>query len=711
MKTIDRRRLIKGFGSLTALGSTLIQARVGAAATPGSDAVPAPAAGPVDVADLVVPAAGRVSLRVPVRPGLVRAVGSATVGTASAQADNVTTDLEGWVRGFTLSAIVPSAGRHRIRAVVSRAGGSRLEPPAPVSVAINGRPPSARADRPDFRDGPVCRELVYRYDFADDLHVHIHQKIWADGASDAAIIFENGWSDPGNPTARMRSYRGEARLGSTAFAYDVAAHCPYARWLRRLGPQSVAAQLVPAGWSGDADEGTWEYFKRARVIPNYTADPGRPNLASLQGLSRLPFPPAANGLVGPFTAEQGAPGDNADIGLFTMYHLQGLRHLSAGGFRMLQETADLRQGAPYFIRSRATKYIHRPDEGRNYVLMDSWASARTPKVGTANAVQPARSNQYWELAHWGSMFYLPYLVTGELAFLEGQVAQAFVDWAMAPFVEEDPRPPAPVHPHGSQMTRHAFTNRRSRYWDCGDSTFAGHVQERQMGWSVRTTVQTIAILPDDDARTRALLGWDKRAIGTIWATVQRLLHQCYVIGSAQRFPSGSFRRTHSQQGAFATWMQGTILVSLAHGCELGSMSPEGIEFTKWFLRGRVDPVLDPRFRAEWVVDAGAIYTTKDRKMNFWNSPPGQGAPAVTNEEVYIATAGQHAVPMGTRRAALHDPDWAGYWADAMVAAVDLGVPRAREAHEWFIALAQRMEGRRYLYGPKHAVAPRELSNR
>lgn len=235
---------------------------------------------------------------------------------------------------------------------------------------------------------------------------------------------------------------------------------------------------------------------------------------------------------------------------------------------------------------------------------------------------------------------------------------------------------------------------------------AGHVQERHMGWAVRTTVQTLAILPNDDTKVRPLLGWDRTTTQALWANVQMLLHRCYVIGSADRFPAGTFRRTHSQQGNSASWMQGTILVSLAHGCELGAMTPMGITFTKWLLQGRVDPILDPKFRAEWLVDGG-LFTTKDRQQNWWNSPPGQGTPAVTNEEVYIATVGtNNVVAPGTRRPNLHDPDWAGYWADGVVAAVDLGVPRANEAHAWFTALALRTERRPYLYGVKHAIVPR-----
>jgi hypothetical protein len=710
MREISRRTLMTG--ASIAIGEAISTHRKAGAR--GPDPEPAPshvvaqgAAEPVDVADLVVPSAGRVSLRVPVRPGLIRSVTGISIGGTAAQADNVTTDLDGWVRGFTVSAIIPGAGRHRLRALPSRQAGQRPTPSAPVTVTINGRPPDARVDSPDFRDGPVCRELVYRYDFPDDLHVHVHQRAWADGASEATVVFENGWSEPGNPTSRVRrSYRTEAQLGSASFTQDVAAHSPYARWLRRLGPQPVAAQLVPIGWSGDVDEGTWEYFKRAKVIPNYAVDPGRPNIGQLDAVARVPFPPAVNGAIGPFTSQQGMPGDNPDIGLFPIYHLHALRHLGEGGFRMLRDSADLRQGSAYFIRSKTTKTFHRPDEGRDHVMDQRWVSPRSPLVGPGNTVQRAESNQSWELAHWGSMFYLPYLVSGELACLEGQVVQELVNWLCAPFVHEDPPPPAPVHPHGSQLTRHPFTNRSPRYWDCGDSTYSGHVQERHMGWGVRTTVQTIATLPDDDARTRALLGWDKSAVRTIWANVQRFLNRCYVLGSTSRFPPGAFRRTHSQNGSFCSWMQGTILVSLAHGCELGAMTPEGITFTKWFLQGRVDPILDPKFRAEWIVDSTLFYTTKDRKQNSWASPPNEGIPAITNEEVYLATAEANAVPVGTVRPVLHDPDWAGYWADAMVAAVDLGVPRSRQAHEWFKALALRTERRPYLYGVKHAIAPR-----
>jgi hypothetical protein len=718
----------------------------------------------VDVVDVVAASSGPNTFRVQLPSGTVASggVGSVTVGGTVGQVDNVTTSY-GWVTGFTVSVILPSSGQKRVAvsSVVQPATNISFTTAPTVTIDGSGSTGSY-GTYPDFRSGTTVREFVYAKTFANHLRVHYHHSIWANGAEHCRAIYEYGLSVPGvdmdgatlrsysttiTPTAAMGgspvTYTCDKTGGNGSTYFDSIKHAAGARWCRDFGTWQNYAQCVPIGWGGAADDGTWSYVQSSKIIPQWISgvSPGALDNTTLDAVLNLPFPTAvdntttghataatfpwaaawdAPGTIGPFTATQGQPGPNPDIGLIPSYCYAALRHLGSGGWHTLLETCRLRQNyADLFNRSKATGVFHVNDEGSEYNL-----NATTGALQVGLRLFNPGSHEYFtqqlEPAHWGGMAWAGYATTGELIFLETQAGAETLNMLLAPFRVGSV---SFSNPRGAQSTRHAFYMNRDRYLDAGqgDST-----QPRHAYWAIRTTAQTLASLSDDDTKMAALLGWNQTKVKTTWEAAQQVNHDCFVTGvtSAARFPAGSYRTWWSPYneatGLEDVWMRSILAEVLHHAYDLGVLkSDTGVPFFDWYLQGIVDCVNDDNFNWVYIIPNDAYVLTTDGTPA---TPPTTPAPnpAITPAQVYEATRHRRQVTFGAfdwPPSGASNPDsdtlgvgadtgWAGRWGIAIVAAVDRGISGATSAHTRFKALAQRQVGLDYFPDVFYARAPR-----
>jgi len=768
-----------------------------------------------------------------VGPNVLKNLGSVYLDDTLIQFDNVTRDPYGYVRAFTIAALDVKANK---RYVLGTSADVVTMPPVQstrvASGGIEGVELLNLKTKGNFRSGHVCREAIYTEVYANKIHVGIHETVWANGKASANFLWENDWqkpaygADPTDPDfiangPRARDYTARWAVGAQTGSRFVKQHYFAGRWIQRVN-DPVRGWLLPLDWTGDNDEGMWKHLQDSRVLRRFIdgVDPGPPDLTPFSRLTDDAFPVQLkpDGTIdewalGPYTVAEGAPGDSSEIGMLPAYTIQAARHMGLVGWEHARRIFDLRQGISFWTRHEDDKF-YRIDEQISYVkdgktiVVDAnytWDERWMPfwkwngnLIGRTADSPPVRSNQWLENAHVGNISHFWHAVTGEFAALEFVIATSFWHWGTTQFcgtpgygetgVALAPgEPPNPPYPAGSNKMRHGFMNRRPRYWDCGDTGFGGHPQERAMGYDLDDTVTLVMSLPtEDDAKLDALGLWPS-ALAREWCdNVINQAYRTYVDGtwdgkfadvetgaikqvapttSKDRYPDGLFRRTHSQpdqRGPCASWMQGIIWKSLAHGADALAWNQKGVDFTKWLLKGIVDATLDPTFRVQWMAGTN-IRTTVDGYFNTWSSTTqpvyvwsgqqmigtdgkpmvnadgtpvlvpfnadgsqkqvrvlnaagqpatygdfGYGKPCMTNEEIYLATfkgVPGHPVPPGTPNQN-SNADWIAYWRDACVAAVDLGVPRAKEALAYWDAYFMKWENRRFGYGMQHAIDPR-----
>lgn len=641
-------------------------------------ATPTSSDGWISVARLVVPAAGRVRVGVALAPGVTKAIGSVRVGGAIAQADNPVFDRDGWLRWFLLSAIRPASDQVvEISAV--RVAGEPLAGPAPQVTISRGEPVAPEAPRSwlaDWRRGPVVTESVWRLPLGGDgLRADVHESVWSDGAGSSTVVVDNGFSVPGRVTARTRRYNIVIARGSQRLAYSGIVHVPYTRFVRRLGSLPVHAMVVPL--SGGSP---WDHFRAARALQNF-ADAPAFSTAAIDALSDQPFAVTDANMIGVAKRAQGSPGADADIGQHPAYLTGWLHHFSPATARAIRRQTDARQGAPYFYRLEATGAAPRPDQGVEYGVGGAQLGMRAPD-------DTERPNQTWTPSHWGAMFRIPYLLWGELTDLEGQIAQVGHSHAST-FPDT----------HGRGMNRHVlYWADLPPWWVGHTNTFIGGqgmVQLRTMGWGVRTTVHALACLPSDDDRVRALFGWDKSTLRRVFdnacARARKIVEDAtgpaserivqgfgiqdprphkYFDADGVTFPPGYFGYKH--------WMWAYVLTSMAHGIELGEVSPAGIA---WWRRQMQTPVQ--------VLGSGDADTAVVISIDQWPKVVG----AFINGERIGVRPDASGQPIRDVRSLLEniraggfigsrENDWAGNYYALAAFARDHNLPGAARAFAW-----------------------------
>lgn len=537
------------------------------------------------LADVLVEKAGIVELGIPVAPGL-RSLSGATLYSGStplpSQIDNVSTDINGNVRWFMLSAQVGAAGKYTLK-ITSPVSGQIVVPQKIATTVTLGDGYSASSLDAElignWRSGPVALERILSAPLRKNgvnhpyLRARFYVSDYVNGARKASVLIEDGLSVPNKVSAAGYTYDLTIQNGSEVLSYKNVPHAAFTRFIKRVGDQPVFAQLVPKNWTGTPEDGTWKYFTDSRMIQNFS---GNINKADTKVLfDGAPFAVTDAGSIGPFTRGQGAPGDNPDIGAHPYYYLAALRHFDAEQKRILTWVPDKRQEATLWYRSAQTGTIFRPDEGTDYtfdVVGKSEPSSIVPNQGLAGS-------------HWGAMFYIPYLVTGDFAYLEGQVGQVFHIYMAAPSDIGTNRKDS--HWSGTGIALHVL-NFTGYYTD----DFIGGKELRQVrsqAWGIRTDLHLAAMLPDRDVRT--LLGWDKPLMRARLDAIGENLKKVYITentGPGLRFTMEGphFLPSSSNFGApkgsyFKMWQFNRVVNQLGNGYELGVLPPAFAEVYFW----------------------------------------------------------------------------------------------------------------------------------
>lgn len=494
-----------------------------------------------------------------------------------------------------------------------------------------------------------------------------------------------------------------------------------------------------------------------------------------------PDPGYQTGFIGPFNCRNTGGGDDVDIGAHPSYYLQALFNYDANHREFIEKTVERRaelnsrywsKNSKRHLRTDGFDYI--PIDNAvsvgQYVAGTCWTTVISDMAFTgggvsiyssvggftsvlvnntihfptyevyrvissvtdANTIQvyttvPASNantagyigmpmyQQYWEQAHWGANFCLPYLLTGQYECMDGQIMQEFASWVWSDYVIG-----ATISDvnHGAirgGQYRHPYALYWDQYYDTDIAS--GFPQEREMGWAVRTTNHTAALMPDDEVRTSLLWGWDKSLVWERWANVQQGLYDCYVVGSSVRFPASVGARFNQSTFAGNSWMTGIILIALGQGIteELDVYTTAGNEYAKWMLAGQAELYSQTTYPIirEYLYGSFATPTTQNGQAITWLTTSVSAFPIKSWVSVYIAdgSAGAGNWPDPTTanfsRAFITDTDWMGYRMDALVYAVESSAhPNATQAYEFMTSMCNHYTSTTFWYGRKHSLTIR-----
>lgn len=608
-----------------------------------SPTVPQPTFEGDTIADVVVEEAGIIELGVPVAPG-VTALPGATLynGTTRipSQVDNISTDLDGNIRWFMLTALVPNPGRYTLKITSAQNSQAPIANKDPITITLGDGYYASSAGAEligTWRSGPVALERILSVPLTKkgDKHPYLRARFYitdyVNGTRKASVVMENGLSVPNQVSAAGYTYDLTIKNGDETLSYTGVPHAAFTRWIKRLGTQPSFAQLVPHGWSGSVADGTWKYFTDSRMVQNFSGSIGKADTSIL--FDGAPFAVTDSGMIGPFTRSQGAPGDNPDIGAHPVYYLAALRNFSADQKRMLTWVADKRQEGALWQRSAETGTIFRPDEGTDYTM--AMVSMSEP-----NTLTP---NQGFAGSHWGAMFYLPYLVTGDFAYLEGQVGQTFHIYTAAPSDIGTNR--ADSHWSGTGIGLHVL-NYTGYYTD----NFIGGKELRQMrsqAWGIRTDIHLAAMLPDRDVQK--LLGWDKNLMRARLKNIGDNLKMVYITentGPGKRFTKDGphFLPSSNNFGApagsyFKMWQFNRVVNQLGHGYELGVLPPSFVEVYFWLGNTTIGIASSPDTDLKDLADRDLIaqIDLSDQPVKTWKqlNDATQGSPHGGREGDYF----------------------------------------------------------------------------
>ncbi len=436
-------------------------------------------------------------------------------------------------------------------------------------------------------------------------------------AADRGIVLVSNDADAGlrilnrvdDREARAWSHGTWPAASVSADGYTVhgLAHPPFSRFKRRLwwGTEPRVEVAVVGPGSDDPVRGMSRYVISTRLVQNFAWQP--PDGGTTAQLDEIagsrPFSSRDNGDCGDFSRSQGSPGAAPDIGLYPSYTLQGFLHFDATGRRRVFENADLRQQGALFFRDLRTGKPVRPDAGTDWSFSSAWGN-HIPQAGNSYAMMG------FAHSHWGDMFYLPYLLRGDFADMEGLHGQSVRTWIGAPFSDRNSR-------HcGSQLTRHPFT------WDGpftdGNPGGRESPQLRTIAWGIRATIHALALMPDEGD----LLGWDKAVARTVWGNAQAAARAFYIdlLTAPDNDPATPFRYLkdgpHFLIGAIdgagavtKQWQHNMVISQLAHAGEIGVLSADGMAMLEWLAAtpmASLDPV---RSSPLWTLQSDLLYKT------------------------------------------------------------------------------------------------------
>jgi hypothetical protein len=354
------------------------------------------------------------------------------------QLDVKASHADGSVRHAVVSAILPRLGAGKdlgLALVRTTKKPESAEPTQPgaaadtvVTVVIDGERFTAssaallKAQKPQvWLQGPVVTELQVAAPLRNAKgaeHPHLAARFairWYGAAKQARVdvAIENGWAyepDPKNITYDVTITAG----GNQVYEKRALTHYHHARW------RNVA-------WTGEAPEVHLRhdtgYLIDSRALPNYD----RSVLVHERTLAAL-----AVSWNGPKTEPMGtgvaarvmrAPGGRPDIGLLPRWGATYLLSMDARAKAVTLGSADLAGSWPTHYRDKRTDLPISLLDYPYMTLLGTSSDTRNPQTGKQEAFprcrrDVCRSPNEPDNSHQPAFSYLPYLVTGDLYYLE-----------------------------------------------------------------------------------------------------------------------------------------------------------------------------------------------------------------------------------------------------------------------------------------------------
>lgn len=529
-------------------------------------------------------------------PGHLMPSDGLKAGSTPLQVDIKATHADGSVRHAVLSGVLPllKAGETLTLPLVPAKAGS-VEPTAirlgfesTVKATIGKEVFCASLDdllkagpRATWLDGQHAVEWQVAAPLETDAgvgHPHLHVRFaarWYEGAKKARIdiTLENDWAYEPDPQNFI--YDLEIKVGGKlVYTHPALTHFHHARWRKVF-------------WLGDEPAinilHDTSYLISTGAIPNYEpVEVPAFVLDGLQGLaSRNNFEPMGNGLVSPYMPMTGG---RDDIGIFPSWQTTWLESQNPRAKDIMLHTADL---AGSFSAHYRDKNTDQPVCLADYPYMtingnpgDTW-NPKTDKLEYFPGLVKGQSDTPYvhDAAHQPNMAYLPYLITGDLYYLEE--LQFYASW-------------------------YSFeTNPGYRGAEKG---IMSSEQVRGQAWALRTLFEAAYITPDAD-----------RLKGVFTSIVDNNLDWyigIYISDPDPKYANNlgiivnGFAFEYQGGTAIAPWQQHFFLSAIGHGVELGFTKAKTL--LEWLVKFPINSMIGEGFC--WI-DA-TMYDMKVRKSEF-----------------------------------------------------------------------------------------------
>jgi hypothetical protein len=446
------------------------------------------------------------------------------------------TTIEGHTQPFTVS--IDYAGQAKIVSAV-------LQPFKPDERFVGiAQADGAGQVKTTWLNGPVAveRDLLVPLigEKSGRPHPHLVARVhWrtyrASGAARADVIIENDWTyEPGpqNWLYDVTLHRDDVEVYSRL----AVKHFQHARWHRVI-------------WSeGRAEPGLRHdirYLLSSGAVPHYDETLAIPDDVVRDEAKRL-----AESDTGPMgtaglTTYMPMTGGRRDIGPLPTWAVLYLLTMDPRMKAVLLANADAGGGIPIHYRDKTTELPVSLDDHPGLAMVYGRSSARDalPALGAADTPWSP------ETSHHPSLFYVPYLVTGDLFYLEEQ--QFWANWVLGAM--------DPNYRDGARGLLHAN-------------------QVRGQAWSLRTLGEAATVTPDAhplkayfNAKLTNNINWylEHWARNSNPADVSKL-------GLTER---------QDEPGTMAPWQQDFLFLAVGHLAELGIAGADEID--RWLGRFNV----------------------------------------------------------------------------------------------------------------------------
>jgi hypothetical protein len=390
--------------------------------------------------------------------------------------------------------------------------------------------------------GPVVRESDYRVALRAEgggaqhphLAVRVHWRHYqASGAVRADVIVENDWAyvaRPQNWTYAVTIFRD----GAPVYRHASLTHYHHSRWHKLVWSE---------GWAEPFVRHNLPYLLRSGIVPHYDDQlviPARVLDDDLNALAKSDTGPMGSALV---TTYMPMTGGRPDIGPLPRWAVLYLLSMDQRERAVLIANADAGASMPMHYRDQLTG---RPATLDDHPTMTTEFGEASPKDAFP-AVTNGETPWSIDAAHHPSLFYVPYLITGDLFYLEEQ--QFWANWMLA---SVDPS-----------------------YRDKGRGRLSQN-QLRGQAWSLRTLGEAAVATPDADPlkayfNTRLAYNMD-------WY-VQRYAHNDNPLETSKL---GIIDLGGEPSGKGSPWQQDFLFLTVGHLAEMEV--PKAEEFARWLAK-------------------------------------------------------------------------------------------------------------------------------